>query len=293
LTAEARQAQWSIDDLAWETQVEPGRLITREALMAFLGDPDLEAKPFASWGNGEWVDFGIQMQSWVLSQTIHCEQGALVCAGKLVKAVPWIDGKYFGVTLAMDEARHAEVFSRYLEACQAGRYAINAHLCQLLDDVIADSRWDVSHLGMQVIIEGANLATIGLLRQVADEPLFAQLFGLVMADEGRHLDFAAVSLAEVYAGLSAPEIRERQAFALEALMTLRDRVLGQEVWERIGVSPASAAQLTMRSAGLTLLRQQVLSAVAARLSILGLLDAGDGWLRDHLDERGVQCAVRR
>ena len=46
---------------------------------------------------------------------MHGEQGALLCTARIVETVPWIDAKYYAATQVMDEARHVEVFARYLD----------------------------------------------------------------------------------------------------------------------------------------------------------------------------------
>ena len=71
----------------------------------------------------------------------------LLCTAKIVETVPWIDAKYYAATQVVDEARHVEVFSRYLDEKLSGHYPINGHLGLLLDDIIADSRWDMTYLG--------------------------------------------------------------------------------------------------------------------------------------------------
>ena len=71
-------------------------------------------------GRKRFIEFGIQNQNWMLSQFMHGEQGALLCTAKIVETVPWIDAKYYAATQVMDEARHVEVFSRYLDrSCRA------------------------------------------------------------------------------------------------------------------------------------------------------------------------------
>ena len=99
---------------------------------------DISGTPLEKWGDKEWIDFGVESQNWTLSQFIHGEQGALVCTAKIVESVPWIDAKYYAATQVMDEARHVEVFAKYLDDKLSGHYPINAHLRMLLDDIIAD-----------------------------------------------------------------------------------------------------------------------------------------------------------
>ena len=58
--------------------------------------------------------FAARRSAWTLSQFLHGEQGALLCCGQLVEAVPDIDGKLYAATQVIDEARHVEVFHRYI-----------------------------------------------------------------------------------------------------------------------------------------------------------------------------------
>ena len=146
----------------------------------------------------------------------------------------------------MDEARHVEVFAKYLDTKLSGHYPINAHLRMLLDDIIEDSRWDMTYLGMQIMVEGLALAAFGFMHQMTTEPLLKQLLRYVMSDEARHVAFGVLSLKEYYDGLTDAELRERQEFAFEAAVRMRDRFLQQEVWERMGVDPARPLQAAMQ-----------------------------------------------
>ena len=110
------------------------------------------------------------VEAWRFSQFMHGEQGALICTAKIVQTVPDIDSKFYAATQVIDEARHVEVYSRYLHEKLQLAYPLNKHLKALLDDVIADSRWDMTYLGMQVLIEGLALAAFGIIRNNATEP---------------------------------------------------------------------------------------------------------------------------
>src|SRR5207245_6953856 len=114
-----------------------------------------------TWTGRENRRLAFEQQSWMLSQFLHGEQGALVCTAKIVEQVPWIDAKYYAATQVMDEARHVEVYARYLKDKLAHEFPINVHLRALLDDVVSDSRWDMTYLGMQIMIEGLALAAFG------------------------------------------------------------------------------------------------------------------------------------
>src|SRR5690554_5560345 len=180
LYEKAKGAQWNGEtDLPWETEVdqekvaaESPRTPTVEGIAA-LG-LDLSDTVLGSWTNKEWLEFEINSQNWTLSQFLHGEQGALVCTAKIVETVPWIDAKYYAATQVMDEARHVEVFAKYLDDKLSGHYPINAHLRLLLDDIVNDSRWDMTYLGMQIMVEGLALAAFGFMHQMTTEPLLKQ-----------------------------------------------------------------------------------------------------------------------
>src|SRR5437773_8650895 len=156
---------------------------------------------------------------------MHGEQGALLCTAKIVETVPWIDAKYYASTQVMDEARHVEVFAKYLDTKLTGHYPINAHLRMLLDDIINDSRWDMTYLGMQIMVEGLALAAFGFMHMLTEEPLLKQLLRYVMSDEARHVAFGVLSLKEFYEGLSEAERRERQECAYEPTVRLVNRFM--------------------------------------------------------------------
>jgi hypothetical protein len=218
---------------------------------------------------------------------MHGEQGALVCTAKIVESVPWIDAKYYAATQVVDEARHVEVFSKYLDDKLSGHYPINAHLRMLLDDIIADKRWDMTYLGMQIMVEGLALAAFGFMHQMTTEPLLKQLLRYVMSDEARHVAFGVLSLQEYYSELSASEIRERQEFAFEAAVRMRDRFLQQEVWDRMGANPKEIVPLLMQVPERETFQTLLFSKIVPNCKKLGLLDAADGWLRHKFTELGV------
>ena len=222
----------------------------------------------------------IEGQNWRLSQFMHGEQGALLCTAKIVETVPWIDAKYYASTQVMDEARHVEVFSKYLDTKLTGHYPINAHLKMLLDDIIADSRWDMTYLGMQIMVEGLALAAFGFMHMLTEDPLLKKLLRYVMSDEARHVAFGVLSLKEYYADLSHAELRERQEFAFEAAVRMRDRFLQQEVWERMGIDsrPIIRSMLSVPPEE-NVFQQMLFSKIVPNCRKLGLLDASGGWLR--------------
>jgi hypothetical protein len=291
LYEKAKTSQWNGEtDLPWDTVVNQEEVVMNNALAQgsmLGGDVDVTGTPFEKWGPAEWLTLGCESQNWMLSQFMHGEQGALLCTAKIVETVPWIDAKYYASTQVMDEARHVEVFAKYLDEKLSGYYPVNAHLKMLLDDIITDSRWDMTYLGMQIMVEGLALAAFGFMHQLSTEPLLKQLLRYVMSDEARHVAFGVLSLKEYYAGLSDAELKERQEFAFEAAVRMRDRFLQQEVWEKLGVPVKEAVQLVMQAPQRPVFQSMLFSKIVPNCKKLGLLDANDGWLRGKFTELGV------
>jgi hypothetical protein len=209
------------------------------------------------------------MEAWRFSQFMHGEQGALICTAKIVQTVPDIDSKFYAATQVIDEARHVEVYSRYLHEKVQLVYPLNPNLKSLLDDVISDSRWDMTYLGMQVLIEGLALAAFGVIRNMAQEPLAKALNAYVMQDEARHVMFGRLALRDYYPQLSQAERDEREEFCVEACYRMRDRFLGEEVWERLEL-PSDVGVYVENSESLRVFRSYLFMRIVPILKDIGL-----------------------
>jgi hypothetical protein len=298
LYEKAKTSQWNGEtDLDWSIEVDTERLIREDELrpspelLAMIG-VDVSGTALERWTEDQWVRFAMERQNWTMSQFMHGEQGALICTAKIVETVPWIDAKYYAATQVMDEARHVEVFAKYLDTKLHSHYPINHHLEMLLDDIISDSRWDITYLGMQIMVEGLALASFGMLLQATKDPLLQQLLRYVMSDEARHVAFGVISLNEYYEHLTSAELLERQEFAFEAAVRMRDRFLSQEMWERLDVPVKDAVRIfrtgaTAEQRNADPFQQLLFSKIVPNSKKLGLLDANDGWLRKRFDTLGV------
>ena len=290
LYEKAKVGQWNATtDIPWETDVDIEKSIAADQEILGNGiDPSWYAgTKLEKWGDKEWLEFGIQGRKWTLSQFLHGEQGALICTAKITETVPWYDAKLYASTQVVDEARHVEVFARYLDEKLGGGYQVNSHLGMLLDDIVNDSRWDLTYLGMQIMVEGLALAAFGYLHQLTTEPLLKHLLRYVMSDEARHVAFGVLSLKEVYDGMSDAEMKDRQEFAYEASIRMRDRFLQQEVWHHMGVDPKTVVPLMINDPGRKFFQQLLFSKIVPNCKKLGLLERNDAWLRHRFEEMGV------
>jgi hypothetical protein len=292
LYEKAKKAQWNGQtDLDWSIEVDLEKVVMNNAEanqdQMQWGPTELAGTVLETWGQKEWLKFGMENQNWLLSQFMHGEQGALLCTAKIVETVPWIDAKYYAATQVVDEARHVEVFSKYLDTKLSGHYPMNAHLGLLLDDIVSDSRWDMTYLGMQIMVEGLALAAFGFIHSMTTEPLLKKMLRYVMADEARHVAFGVLSLQEYYKELNAAELRERQEFAFEAAIRMKDRLIMQEVWERLEVPKADVVKVYSHAPDRDDFQILLFSKIVPNLRKLGLLDAADGWLRQKFTDMGA------
>jgi hypothetical protein len=290
LYEKAKVGQWnSTTDLPWHLDVDVEKsVIDNQAVIGRgLDENVFIGTPVQKWGDKEWLEFGVHGLNWQLSQFLHGEQGALICTAKIVETVPWYDAKLYASTQVVDEARHVEVFGRYLNEKLGGGFQVNAHLRMLLDDIINDSRWDMTYLGMQVMVEGLALAAFGFLHSITQEPLLKQLLRYVMSDEARHVAFGVLSLKEVYDGMTDAEMMDRQEFAFEAAVRMRDRFMSQEVWERMGVNVRDVLPLILADPTRVTFQSMLFSKIVPNCKKLGLLDRNDQWLRRRFEEMNV------
>ena len=267
LYEKAKREQWnSTTQLKWDTDVDPEGEIIPQAINPMEG-----YGPYQKLNDKERQRLRHAQISLQLSQFLHGEQGALIVASQLVGAVPWIEGKYYASTQTMDEARHVEVFSRYLREKLEWEWPINDSLKELLDATITESRWDFKYLGMQILIEGLAMAAFGNLYQITKEPLLKELIHYVMRDESRHVAFGMVSLSDYYTDMPENELREREDFIIYACELMRNRLVGHQIADAMGWNREEIRQLVLTSPVGRMFRQILFARVVPNLKRLGLL----------------------
>ncbi len=276
----AVRAQWISDDvLPWQTNVDLERQLAPEQLLPLFGS-DIWNKMSVR----ERKDLNIESYSWMLSQFLHGEQGALLATAQLVTGVQDIDSKLYAASQVVDEARHVDVFNRYLHTKVGFSYPINKHLKQLLDLILTDSRWDMKFLGMQIMVEGLALAAFGMIRNNTQEPLLKELTSYVIGDEARHVAFGVLSLRDYYR--EAPEAmkREREDFVYEAARLMRDRFLFQEVWEKVGLPVKECMEIALHNQGQVMFRQMLFAKIVPAMKKMDLLSDRQ---RERFAELGI------
>ena len=216
-------------------------------------------------------DYAWRSLGQVLSQFLHGEQGAMMVASQLVSCAPTYDAKLYAASQTFDEARHVEVFNKYLRArCQV-EYPVNPSLKVLLDKILTDERWDLKFIGMQILIEGLALAAFQTMAQTTRDPLLRQILTLVMRDEGRHVAFGVNYLEDWIKALTEEEIEERAQFAYEACAIMRERLFSTVVEEEFGFDAEEARRMSIDSQAGQAFRNFLFERMIPNLKRVGLL----------------------
>ncbi len=263
----AVRAQWISDDvLPWKTDVDLDNKFAPEQLMPLYGS-DI----YNRMTEKERHKLDIETFSWTLSQFLHGEQGALLATAQLVDSVTDLDSKLYAASQVVDEARHVDVYNRYVHTKIGFSYPVNTHLKTLLDMILKDSRWDMKFLGMQIMVEGLALAAFGMIRINTKEPLLRELTAYVMGDEARHVAFGILSLRDFYKEQNEATKREREDFVYEAARLMRDRFLFQEVWDKTGLPTKECMAIALESPGQVMFRQMLFAKIVPAMKKMDLL----------------------
>lgn len=269
----AKEGQWNgATALDWSTTVDPhdpDRVLIRDEILPLNAVPQ-----FRSLTKKEKERQKKDLLAWLMSQFLHGEQGALFAACQVTQAVSWMDGKFYGSTQVVDEGRHVEVFHRYLDEKLEKLYQINDNLFVLIDVLMRDGRWDVKFLGMQIMIEGLALGAFGTIRANTQEPLLKELLKYVITDEARHVHYGVVALGDYYRQIPEQERREREDWAFEMSLLMRNRFLVHEFYEEYYghcMSRAAWDRLILESDFMAFFRRTMFRRIVPNLKRIHLL----------------------
>ena len=267
LYAKGKKQQWdAASRIDWSQELDPDNP---------MGTPD---RTVAIHGTDLWnrldekerAHVRRSLQAHTLSQFMHGEQGALIATAKIVQTVPSYEAKFYAATQVMDEARHVEVYSRLLHEKFKMAYPITPTLAKLLEATITDRRWDMTYLGMQILIEGLALAAFQRIRDTSSNTLCATVNAYVMQDEARHVAFGRLALRDFYPQLTDAERDEREEFVVEACHHMRDRFNQKEVWENLGLPVAECVAAVEHSDMMMQFRRRLFSRIVPTVRDIGL-----------------------
>jgi hypothetical protein len=228
-------------------------------------------EPFQQMSEEQRHEFGWHSHAWTLSQFLHGEQGALLVSSQLVSCAPTYEAKLYAASQTFDEARHVEVFGRYLRDKVRITYPVNAHLKALLDKILTDPRWDLKFIGMQLIIESLALAAFHVQRAMTTDTLLQDIIDLVVRDEARHVAFGVNYMEFFVKGLPQNEIEDRARFAYEACRVMRERIVPSDVYTHFGLDQVEGRRLFLAAGQVDTFRNLLFTRIMPNLNKVGLL----------------------
>ena len=284
----AKRDQWNVSrDIDWTAEVDLERGIFADELIDGHGTQTLnrlDPKTFQQ--------LNVEFSSWRLSQLLHGEEGAMLACAQLVDMVPGNDAKFFVATQVVDEARHAEVLSRYLlEKCGGMIYPMNGNVKMIFDYILGHGKWFVKTVGLQLLAETFAVSLFRMLMETAKDPLLREICRRILADESRHMGFSVLSLPDEIRGLNSADMRELEDFVREALVLLLSGQFPREAYERVGMNAADidtvyhARKEIARGSDYAyfrkLFRREMHSTVVTNMKKVGLLnDRTTAFMRD-------------
>ena len=267
LYEKGKQQQWDTSTrIDWSQELDPDNPMGMADESIPIYGSDIWNKMTEKERN--WLRFNLQCHS--ICQFMHGEQGALIATAKIVNTVPDMNAKFYAATQVMDEARHVESYKRLIHEKFKAAYPITESLKNLLEQTLTDRRWDMTYLGMQVLIEGLALAAFQRIRDQAKNNLAASVNAYVMQDEARHVTFGRMALREYYPHLTDAERAEREEFTVEALYFMRDRFNQGEVWMRSGLPVDKLMEYAHNSGAMQAFRTRLFTRIVPILKEIGL-----------------------
>lgn len=274
-----KQLNWNAEvDIDWTAGIpQPGQMAPESN--AFVDYP-----PYIAMSDSEKEDLNRHLNCWALSQFLHGEQGALLVASQLTSCAPSYNAKLYAASQTFDEARHVEVFNKYLQERVKMTYPIDDALKSLLDKILTDPRWDLKFIGMQLVIEGFALAAFATMRQIAEGTLLDQILHYVIRDEARHVTFGVNYLEEYVKTMTEEEKEDRALFAYEACLVARERMVPTAVFEHFGWDVEEAREVHMNGPMTKNFRHLLFTRIMPNLKRIGLLTDS---VRPKFEELGI------
>ncbi len=155
-----------------------------------------------------------QQRAFTFTNLFLGEQAAMALCAQLMNEVPEMETKLCLAGQVMDEARHVEVFGKYLD--KLGHEApLNPALEELVHRLLDSDHYGEKIVGMQIFLEGIAVGLFQRFQKDSPDPLLRDLIGLVLRDESRHAGFGVIYLADKFKTASAAERHRVEAFVGE------------------------------------------------------------------------------
>jgi len=281
LYEKAKRQQWNASDYDWSYDLKHDNPLD-------MPDQTLLVYRTSIWnemGRQEHADVRRHFQAWTLSQILHGEQAAMLCAVKLAQAEESHAARMCACAQAFDEARHIEAYSRLVKDKVAISYPMSSALRSLLESTVTSRQLDITNLGMQILVEGLALAIFQNIVAYTRDPFIKALVGKIQRDEARHFAVGRVTLKRLYSGgLEGHEMRIREDFLRESIHVLYEHFCADDVWETLGYSRKAGGRVVRESRVANVLRRSMFQRLVPSIRDLGLLSAA---VARQLDQLGM------
>ena len=238
LYSKAKEGQWNADnELDWSIEIDPSKPLLDDQLSGLM-----RLSIIKRLSKSQRDEFSAHFAAQLLSQFLHGEQGALMTSAAVTHAVPDYDAKLYAATQTMDEARHVEVYDRYIKKL-AITYPISPWLKELIDATLSSGHYIKIMIGMNMVVEGLALAAFHNMRRQTTCPLLRDLTTYVMRDESRHVAFGNVYLSKAIEKLHPDDREDIAQFTYEAVKGMSDSQGGPDGSKPRKVDPGFIAVL--------------------------------------------------
>lgn len=281
LYEKAKSQQWNASDYDWSYQLKHDNPL------------DMPDQTLLVYGTELWNEFDEaqrtevrrHFQAWTLSQILHGEQAAMLCAVKLAQAEEGLSARMCACAQAFDEARHIEVYSRLVCDKVAITYPVSRALHRLLEDTVTSRQLDITNLGMQILVEGLALAIFHNVTAYSRDPFIKEVVGRIQRDEARHFAVGRATLRRLYRGeLQRNEMSLREEFLRESLNVLYEHLCADDVWATLGHNRDAGGRAVRESKVAKVLRRALFRRLVPSIKDLGLLTPT---VADQLDHMGM------
>jgi hypothetical protein len=176
---------------------------------------------------------------YMLSQLLHGEQAALQLCGQLTNMCTTIDEKSYAASQVIDEARHIEVFSKFLGEKVGTVYPVSPAIKHLLDELLTVDTVQKKMLGMQCLFEGTAVGIMEDLRKQSRNSLMTDMIRRVEQDESRHAAFGVLCMRRVVEDASPEDMNDMEDWACSLLETVQSSIgigLLRELGPKYGIN---------------------------------------------------------
>jgi hypothetical protein len=184
--------------------------------------------------------------NYVLSQLLHGEQAALQLCGQLTNVCDKMDEKWYAASQVVDEARHIEALSKFMQRKMGTIYPIGSTLKILLEILLEARSAQQKTLGMQTLFEGMAVGIMDMMRRDCRNPLLTEVIHRIEQDESRHAAFGVLMMRRVVRSATTEQKADMEDWAfgiLEALNANQQLDMLHLLGPKYGIDPKSVVQL--------------------------------------------------